>query len=207
MIPEPEDFLRSNYRYFQEWQHWYDKAVKQHRAATLLFRDGLPELRRYEKARRVALKELESRPVAQVKYAHPDMLIAFSLFGSALESAFKGIMVSNKPSLIGKDKLSKDLKDHRLLVLANKAGVKLSERERHLLDWLTEVLIWKARYSVPTDIRYGDKFFHHLDNIVLGDAKICRRMLDEVFARAKKAMPRRIKRVRYGALVGLDEEP
>jgi hypothetical protein len=205
MSKQPEDdFLQKNFQYFQERHHWHDKAVSLRRAALVLYRANLPELRLYEKARRATLKELELRPVAPVRHPHPDVLPAFSLFGSALESIFKGVMVCNKPDLISAKHLSAKLKNHKRLELARNAQVTLSAQETAVLAWVTEVLIWKARYSVPTDMRFAEDFFLRLDNISLSDARVCTKTLEAVFARAKKALPRRVRRSRFDVLVRLD---
>jgi hypothetical protein len=98
-------------------------------------------------------------------------------------------MVHKDPGLIGADKLSQSLKSHDLLDLAKEAGVTLSAPETRLLAWLSEVVIWKARYSVPTNLKFGDAFFHRLDNISLADAAACMKVLEELFARTTKMLP------------------
>jgi hypothetical protein len=176
-----------------------DKGVSLRCSALVLYRAALPELRLYEKARRVALKE--RRSVAQVRHEHPDVLPAFSLYGSALENVFKGIIVSKDPALISADNLSEKLKSHDLVRLARDARIRLSDHEQHVLKWVSEVLIWKARYSVPRKMKDTQHFFHSLDDVTLESAKTCIRTLDNVFARAKKALPRRRRLFRFGVLV------
>jgi hypothetical protein len=95
-------------------------------------------------------------------------------------------MVSKNPGLIGADKLSPSLKSHDLVQLANDAGLPLSESETSLLAWVSEVVIWKARYSVPTNTKYGDAFFHRLDNISLPDAEACIEALESIFDRTNR---------------------
>lgn len=146
---------------------WLGKAGKLKRAALILYQADLPDLRLCDAAYKIALAEIVKEGRAPVRHPHPDMLPAFSLFGSALESVFKGLMVSKNPDLIGADKLSPSLKSHDLVQLANDAGLPLSEQETRLFAWVSEVVIWKARYSVPTNTKYGDAFFHRLDNIYL----------------------------------------
>jgi hypothetical protein len=115
-------------------------------------------------------------------------------------------MVSKDPSLISEHKLSEKLKSHKLVELAEAAGVQLSRRDKQVLEWLTEVVIWKARYSVPTGIRSASNFFHPLDDVTLDSARKCREVIEEVFKRAKRSMPRRVRRTRYDVLVLLDGE-
>ncbi len=190
MSNQPEDsFLRQNFKYYQEWHHWLGKAEKLKRAALILYNADLPDLRLYDHAHRKALEEIGEEGKAPVRHPHPDMLPAFSLFGSALENLLKGVMVHNDPGLIGADKLSQSLKSHDLLELAKDAGVTFSAPETKLLAWLSEVVIWKARYSVPTNTKFGDAFFHELDNISLADAEACIKALEDLFARIAKMLP------------------
>jgi len=198
------EFLQSNFQYFQEWHHWHDKAISLRKTAIVLYRNSIPELRKYDKAYRVAQKELKlkKRIVVPIRYPHPDVLPAFSIYGSALENAFKGIMVSKDKKLISATRLSKSLEGHNLIKLAHSAGVSLSPKEEYVLHWVTEVLIWKARYSTPLDIERPTHFFHKLDDVRLTSARMCIQVLDDVFARAKRAMPRRVKRFKFDVLGG-----
>lgn len=192
-----ETFLQKNFEYYQAWHHWLSKAVKLKRAALILYRADLPDLRLYDKAYKKALKQIGDEGRALIRHRHPDMLPAFSMFGSALENLFKGLMVSKNPGLIGVNKLSPSLKSHDLVQLAKDAEVKLNAQEMRLLAWMTEVVIWKARYSVPTNTKFGDAFFHRLDNTTLADARTCIKILRAIFARTKKILPRQ-KRVSDG---------
>jgi hypothetical protein len=198
MSNQPEEtFLQKNFEYFQAWHHWLDKAVKLKRAALVLYRANLPDLRLYDKAHKKAEKAVGDEGKALIRHHHPDMLPAFSMFGSALENLFKGLMVSKNSSLIGANQLSTSLTSHNLVRLAKDAGLKLSKEETYLLEWISQVVIWKARYSVPTKIKSADAFFHDLDNTSLADAKACIKILEVIFARTKKHLPRR-KRVSDG---------
>jgi hypothetical protein len=182
-------FLQKNFDYYQEWHHWLRKADNLKRAALILYQADLPDLRLYDEAYKVALAEIGDEGKAPVRHPHPDMLPAFGLFGSALESIFKGLMVCKDRDLIGAHKLSPSLKSHDLVQLANDAGMALSDPETRLLAWVSEVVIWKARYSVPTNTKYGDAFFHRLDNISLSDAEACIQALEGIFDRTKAALP------------------
>jgi hypothetical protein len=73
-------------------------------------------------------------------------------------------MVSKNPGLISANRLSPILKSHDLVQLAKDAGIKLSGPETRLLAWVSEVVIWKARYSVPTNPKFA--FFHRLDKSI-----------------------------------------
>ena len=205
MAQQPdEQFLQKNYQYFQEPHLWHNKAVSLRAMANALYGKALPDLRLYEKARKVALKELKHRRVVPVKAVVPDILPAIALYGAALENAFKGLMVSKDPALIGAHKLSEKLKSHKLVELARAAGISLSPDEQYLLKWVSEVVIWKGRYPVPTDPQAAD-FFHPLDEVTLEGTLSCFRGLHAVFARIKKALPRRRMRLKFGVLVRIDD--
>jgi hypothetical protein len=138
MSNQPEEsFLQKNFEYYQAWHHWLRKAVKLKRAALILYRADLPDLRLYDKAYKKAEKEVGQEGKALIRHRHPDMLPAFSMFGSALESLFKGLMVGKSPGLIGAHKLSPSLKSHDLVQLSKDAGVKLNAPETRLLAWLS----------------------------------------------------------------------
>lgn len=186
---DEETFIQKHFRFYQEWGHWVKKAQNLRRVSLILFNADLPELRLYDEAHNRALKEIGEEGTAAVRHPHPDMLPAFALFGSAFESLFKGVMIYKNPGLIGANKLSERLKSHHLLALAKEAGVRLSEPETRLLAWLSEVVIWKARYSVPTNLKFGDAFFHRLDNISLADAEACIKALEDLFERVTKLLP------------------
>ena len=184
---EEDSFLQKNFRYYQAWHHWLRKADKLKRAALILYQADLPDLQLYDAAYNRALEEIGDEGKALVRHPHPHMMPAFSLFGSALESIFKGIIVSK--DLIGEHKLSPNLKSHDLVQLSKDAGIVLNEPENRLLAWVSEVVIWKARYSVPTNIKYADAFFHRLDNISLVDAEACVKALEKIFERTKATLP------------------
>lgn len=206
MSAQPADFLQKHYQYFQECHHWQAKAVKLRRAAKVLYKDILPDLRRYEKARRVALKKLEKRSVVPIEYVEPDFFPAVALYGLALENVFKGLMISKDSSLIGKSRLSDKIRLHRLAALAGKAGVSLSADEKYLLEWTSEVVIWKGRYSVPTNYIGAQFPFHQLDNVTLANARKCMRLLDGLFARSIKLFPKRRRATKFGVLVRLEDD-
>jgi hypothetical protein len=200
---QPDEFLQKNYRYFQEWQHWYDKAVRLRRAGLQIYRAALPHLRKFEKARRAALKELETKEVVPIRCEEPDVFPVFALYGAALENIFKALMISKDDTLIGSHKLSSKLKSHKLIELATNAGMSLVAEEKELLHWTTEVVIWKGRYPVPTDTKTA-QFFHSFDQATLESTDRCIGALNDIFARTKKLLPPRCRLTRYPAMVRLD---
>ena len=123
MQQSDEQFLQEHYQWFQKSYHWHDKALSLRAMANVLYSKALPGLRRYEKARKAALKELRDRSVVPIKAVEPDILPAIALYGTALENALKGLMVSQEPTLIGARKLSPKLRSHKLVELARDAGI------------------------------------------------------------------------------------
>lgn len=72
------------------------------------------------------------------------------LIGFALENLLKGILVTLDPGLITVDSLPKDLKTHKLLILAEKIpDLKISDDERHVIRTAEEALPYWGRYPVP----------------------------------------------------------
>lgn len=78
-----------------------------------------------------------------VVYAY--MLLA----GLAIENLIKGLSIKKDSALIDNGKLDQSLGKHDLLALARKAGVRLTEEERSLVERLTEYVIWAGRYPIP----------------------------------------------------------
>src|SRR5262249_2623172 len=134
-VQPDQQFLQKNYQYFQEWHHWCEKAKRLRAQARTLYADALPDLRRFEKALKVAQRELDERPVVPIRAKEPDIMSAVALYGTALENVFKGLMVSKDRSLIGANKLSGTLKSHNLVQLARAAEIDLSPKEQYLLKW------------------------------------------------------------------------
>jgi hypothetical protein len=200
-----QQFLQQHYEWFQKSYHWHEKAVSLRAMANALYSKALPGLHRYEKARNVALKELRHRSIVPIKAVEPDILPAIALYGAALENAFKGLMVSKDPTLIGARKVSPKLRSHKLVELARDAGISLSPSEEYLLKWVSEVVIWKGRYPVPTNTERATHMFHPLDDVTLESTRSKFQELRAVFARIEKALPRRRTGLRFGALVRLDD--
>jgi hypothetical protein len=200
----PDDFIQKNYQYFQQWHHWHDKAKSLRAQARVLYANARSDLRRFEKALKAAHRELRKRPVVPIEAIEPDIMAAVALYGTALENVFKALIISNNRSLIGAHKLSAKVKSHNLVELAKAAGIAVPSREQYLLKWVSEVVIWKGRYPVPTKARDG--FVHPLDyQVTLTSARERFKTLDILFDRAGKALPRHRKKVKYGVLVRLDE--
>ncbi len=68
MSNQPEEtFLQKHFEYYQAWHHWLGKAVKLKRAALILYRADLPDLRLYDKAYKKAEKEVGDEGKALIR--------------------------------------------------------------------------------------------------------------------------------------------
>ncbi|MFC1498958.1 hypothetical protein ACFLS1_10895 [Verrucomicrobiota bacterium] len=75
------------------------------------------------------------------------MLVAY-----ALENLFKGIIVAdNRDSFMAgiESKFPEDLKSHKLLDLAEKAGLSTDDNDKDYLGRLSRMSVWEGRYPVP----------------------------------------------------------
>ena len=74
------------------------------------------------------------------------------LVGFALENLLKGLLVLGDPSHINTGTLSRELKSHKLEVLASKVqDLILSEDERNFCALVTAVIPYWGRYPIPLD--------------------------------------------------------
>ncbi|MET4323597.1 hypothetical protein [Bradyrhizobium sp. RT5a] len=198
------EFLEKNYQFFQQPEHWWEKAIELRRAARNLYRATLPDIRRYESAcKKAANKFLKStRDEALIKCREPQVLPVFMLHGMSLENAFKALIVCRNSKLVGSNKILRDLHIHDLSKLAKLAGIPLSRSEEQMLDWLSEVVIWKGRYQLPTAAKYLGTFWV-LDGTIVDEIKPSNRTVDGVFARIESALRPSLpkSRVRYSKLV------
>jgi hypothetical protein len=75
-------------------------------------------------------------PPAQVLYAY------------AIENVLKGLIVSNEPALMNGNNLSKALRSHDLIALANAANFQIHVQEKTVLEALSQLSVWAGRYPV-----------------------------------------------------------
>jgi hypothetical protein len=74
------------------------------------------------------------------------------LAGLALENVIKAILVMNNPALINEGILSKSLKSHKLLNLANQVkDLELTAKEKKILQICQDAIPYYGRYPVPLD--------------------------------------------------------
>ncbi len=90
---------------------------------------------------------------------------AFMLMAFAIESLLKGIAVAKGLVHFSAQELPKPLKNHDLCRL-NELTAPRAEIARHILDTLTYMSEWRARYPIPTSV---EKFWPmHSDGTMKG---------------------------------------
>ena len=184
------DFLRKNFEFFQRPEHWYRKAVDLRNSASILFDAVRPNIEHYEAALSVAQNMLEfsSAETADVDCDAPNILPIYMLHGYALENILKAVIIYSKPELIASDKLSEVVTNHFLIDLAGIANIQLSSYENAVLKWLTEVVIWKGRYSIPKQPRHIGVFWA-FDHLMSENMDACTGAINDVFCRAASVLP------------------
>ncbi len=76
----------------------------------------------------------------------------FLLVGFAIENLFKGLLVYQNPSNITSGKISKNLKSHKLLTLAQKIPeISLSQEEREICYKIEKAIPYWGRYPIPLE--------------------------------------------------------
>jgi hypothetical protein len=105
------------------------------------------------------------------------------LHGVALESALKAVIINQDSSLVHATKLANKIREHDLCKLAKMAGIALTKRDENILKWVTEVVIWKARYQVPVALKYFSST--ELDRCNSGDIKLVKQTLEQMLDRAR----------------------
>jgi hypothetical protein len=202
---DPFDFLSHHFEFYQRPENWLIKGCELRRSARRLYKATLPDISRYQAARNKAAKRIGAMPgaVTTIMCREPEVLPIFMLHGFALENAFKAKIVSDDPALISRTRLSQKLKDHQLNSLAKTADISLSKQEENVLDWISEVVIWKARYQTPVDVKFMASYFA-VDHTITQHVRSFHRIADNVFDRVEVALrpslPHQSRR-RYSKLV------
>ena len=89
---------------------------------------------------------------AEIQYEPPNYLPGQLLYAFAMENALKGLQIARNSGLILPNKLSKSIKSHDLIKLANDAKFPVFPQEEPALKALTHISIWAGRYPVAADL-------------------------------------------------------
>jgi hypothetical protein len=93
----------------------------------------------------------EPKDFDEAKFPAPNFDAAHLLIGFAIENSLKGLMVAKGIATFSAQELPKILKGHDLKKLHDKAKPTKTIAP-HLLDALTYMIEWRARYPLPTSI-------------------------------------------------------
>jgi hypothetical protein len=209
-VVDLSEFLRENFEYYQHARHWYSKAIDLRKSSEVLAAEILPQVDAYEAAVLCAEEQLDktSSSSAEIKCDEPNVLPIYLLYGYALENAFKAVIISKDPSLIRAEKIAPEVNGHDLTVLASLASIALSDIEKQIMRWLSEVVVWKGRYNAPTKSHALGRFWalDHSHNYSFRPNLKC---IDDVFGRITSALPPEVIQQLggYGAVVRIDRDP
>jgi len=110
----------------------------------------IPYFRAYAAAQEEAVAEAYSdgrtAGVVEIKAIPPNYPPAQLLYAFAIENVLKGLIVTNTPGLIDERRLNDELTTHNLIELAEKAQFAVQPQERKMLEALSHLSVWAARY-------------------------------------------------------------
>jgi hypothetical protein len=110
----------------------------------------IPYFRAYAAAQEEAVAEAYSdgrtAGVVEIKAIPPNYPPAQLLYAFAIENVLKGLIVANTPGLIDERRLNDELTTHNLIELAEKAQFAVQPQERKMLEALSHLSVWAARY-------------------------------------------------------------
>lgn len=198
---------RHAFQMLQSPAHWYQKAATLRRNARVLYSAELPRARRFERARAEASRTIDrtGRSTASIRAAEPDLLPAFMMYGLSLENFGKGLLIARNPSLIRCDRIAPEIFGHDVLKPIRRLGFAMNEQERQALDWLAEVVKWRARYPCPVHSQTDDEI--PLGALELSEARRIKPLIEGVCRRlASQLRPHASSRSRYSVLVSLDPD-
>lgn len=193
-----DEFFGQYFECLQRPEFWFGKATQLRRSARYLYKATLADIRRYEAARKIASRRLSNsnRQIVAIRCREPEVLPIFMLHGLSLENAFKALLVSRDPNLISSKKISPKLREHSLVQLAHLTQTPLSNDEKQILDWVSEVVIWKGRYQLPTKADDLNTFWA-LDHTPFDYIKLCNHTVEAVFRRLTEALQPSLPKRRY----------
>jgi hypothetical protein len=128
---------------------WLDHSDELRDAAELLWHDKSNGLRTsIKQIGEIQDGDLVYKEKVEKYYSisRPYLLLA----GFSMENVFKGLRIARNPSLINTGRLDSELKEHRLLVLAEKLDdIKLSEAEAKFCKVAQDAIPYWGRYPIP----------------------------------------------------------
>jgi hypothetical protein len=132
---------------------WFLSAERLRDAAEIILtnqsKQEMPFSRAVEEAQLAAITAPDRS--AQIAYLPPNYRPGQLLYAFAMENALKGLMVAQNPGLTSsRHSISKSIKSHNLIRLAEDARFILAVQEVPVLKALSHMAEWAARYPVAT---------------------------------------------------------
>jgi hypothetical protein len=109
------------------------------------------ELRRIGAAHIVAGGNAQPEDYDELKFPFPNFNVAYMLVAYALENLLKGLAVAKGRVVFSGQELPKDLMTHDLSKL-HALATPSATADRHVLDSLTYMSEWRARYPLPSSV-------------------------------------------------------
>lgn len=136
---------------------WFSSAERLRSAAEIILADQVKQEVPYFRAVDAAGIEAELRAqnaparsaTVDIPCQPPNYRPAQLLYAFAIENAFKGLIVARNPNWIS-PRLSKRIKSHDLVTLAEDAGFSVAAEEVPILKALSRIGEWSGRYPVAT---------------------------------------------------------
>jgi hypothetical protein len=143
--------------------------------------------------------------IAEIEAEAPNYVPAQMLYGYALENLFKGMIVNQKPGLIGSERVSRALNSHDLIKLAEIAAFPLAVQEVPLLAALSKITVWAGRYPVPLTV---EEFVVDTADSLLDWGALhptLRYCFDRAFKTLEEQLPKPVHR--FGVVVATPSQP
>lgn len=185
-----DEFIKANFDHYRQAGHWHWKALSLRRSAALLYSSMKPEIDRYVAALEDAHSRLDESGgnLELIMADEPDLMCVYLLHGYSIENILKALLIHQNPKLLQSDTIDWSGKGHGLRQFARRAKLALTDRQRAVLHWMEDIVVWKGRYSVPLKAEHFTSFwaFDHYDR---GSIEITLTEIDDIFAAANRLLP------------------
>jgi hypothetical protein len=189
---------------------WFHSAQRLRDAAEIIIADQQSQERSYSLAVDEAVSKAKGAPngtSVDILCRQPNYLPAQLLYAFAIENALKGLILVRNPGWIAPVRLSRRVKSHDLIVLANEAAFNLAALEAPVLEALSRIAEWIGRYPVAAALEDYEKTGNpHPMTLVpeelLGwgsQHPIMRACFDRALEQLKQRLPREPKR--FGVVI------
>jgi hypothetical protein len=147
------DWAKTIFEQARQPRAWLAQARRLRKSAEIIFdQENQVADRFYGELRRDRLRRPNGTALSdfdEAKFPPPNFEAGYLLIGTAIENLLKGLIVAKGLVTFSPDKLPGDLKTHDLKKLRNRA-TPMAAVPAHLLDSLTYMVKWRARYPLPS---------------------------------------------------------